>query len=73
MAEFKDLSDTRSYRVSYTAYAGRYDELEIQGKNCRILSPYDLAGAEIAEEIAGYIQQTDGLPVNRIVIHRIAY
>lgn len=72
MSEFKNLSNTRSYRVSYTAYAGRYGEFEIQGKNCRILSPYDLAGAEIAEEIADYIRQKDGLRVSHIVIHRIA-
>lgn len=71
MGEFRELSNARSYRVSYTAYAGQHGELEIQGKNCRILSPYDLAGAEIAEEIADYIQQTDSLPVNYIVIHRI--
>jgi hypothetical protein len=72
MSEFKSLSNTRSYRVSYTAYAGRYGEFEIQGKNCRILSHYDLAGTEIAEEIAEYIQQTDRLFVSHVVIHRIA-
>lgn len=71
MSEFK-LSSTRSYRVSYTAYAGRHSEFEIQGKNCRILSEYDLDGIEIAEEIAEYIRQSDGLPVAYVVIHHVA-
>lgn len=59
------------YLVSYTAYAGTDHEVEIQGKGCRIVSDRELTGDEIATELALYIQEQDGLPVKRVILHSI--
>lgn len=72
MSEYHQLFGTAyRYLVSYTAHAGRHNELEIQGHNCRIISDRELAGHEIVEHIAQHIQEQDGIPVSQVVIDQI--
>lgn len=70
MSELSTLfKGTHRYIVNYTAYAGKHDEFEIQGENCRIVSDRQLTGREVAEELAHHIQEQDEMPVQRVVIH----
>lgn len=72
MSEISSLfRSTHRYVVNYTAYAGRYDEFEIQGEDCRMVSDHNLNGREIAEEVACHIREQDNIPVSRVVIHRV--
>ncbi len=72
MSEFSNFfSNSHRYLVSYTAYAGKYNEFEIQGKNCRIISDHQLTGREIVEEIAHHIQEQDEIPVSQVVLHQV--
>lgn len=72
MSELSSLFENiYRYIVNYTAYAGQYSEFEYQGEKCRLVSERELAGREIAEEVAYYIQEQDGVPVRRVVIHQV--
>lgn len=72
MSEFSDLlGNVHRYLVRYTAFAGKHNELEIQGEDCRVVSDRALNGMEIAEEIASYIQQQDGVPVSQVILHQV--
>lgn len=59
------------YLVSYTAYAGRHSEFEIQGENCRIVSDRELTGGEIAAEVVQHIQEQDDIPVHQVVLRKV--
>lgn len=72
MFEFSNLFENLyRYVVTYTAYAGQSNEFEYQGEKCRLLSERELAGSEIAEEVAYYIQEQEGIPVGQVVIHQV--
>jgi hypothetical protein len=72
MSEFSSLfRSAHRYLVSYTAYAGKHNEFEIQGKNCWIVSDRELTGRQIADEIAYHIQEQDDVPVDQVVLHQI--
>jgi len=72
MSELSPLfRSTHRYLVSYIAYAGEHDELEIHGDDCRIVSDRELTGQEIAEEVAHHIQEQDGVPVSQVVVRKV--
>lgn len=72
MSELSSLfRSTHRYFVDYTAYAGQYDEFEIQGENCRVVSDSKLTNQEIAEQLAYHIREQDNIPVSRVVLHRV--
>lgn len=73
MSELSSLfRSTHRYFVDYTAYAGRHEEFEIQGENCRVVSDCQLTNQEIAEELAQHIREQDDIPVSRVILHRVA-
>jgi 5S rRNA maturation endonuclease (ribonuclease M5) len=59
------------YIVDYTAIAGESNELEVQGENCWLVSDRDLSGNEIAEELAFHLEEQEGVPVRRVILHRV--
>jgi hypothetical protein len=59
------------YVITYTAYAGQFSEFEYQGEKCRLVSERELAGREIAEEVAHHIQEQDGIAVCQVIIHQV--
>lgn len=71
MFEQTMFGNSHRYLVNYTAYGGHYDEFEIQGKNCRLISDRELTGPEIAAEVAYYIQEQDGIPISQVILHQI--
>lgn len=72
MSELNNLfTSTHRYLISYTAYAGRQDEFEIQGENCWVVSDHELTGGEIAAEVMQHIQEQDDIPVGQVILHKI--
>lgn len=72
MSELSNLfKNTHRYLVSYVAYAGEHNEFEIHGDDCRIVSDRELTGQEIAEEVAHYIREQDGVPVSQVVVRKV--